>query len=44
MVEWAKRQSKKDEKDRQKKIKSLHEEEEKQLALALQKSLEESSA
>lgn len=44
MIEWAKRQSKRDEKDRQKKIKSLQDEEEKQLAQALQKSLEESSA
>ena len=44
MIEWAKRQSKKDEKDRQKKLKTLQEEEEKQLALALQKSLEESNA
>ena len=44
MIEWAKRQSRRDEKDRQKKIKSLKEEEEKQLALALKKSLEESNA
>jgi hypothetical protein len=44
MIEIAKRQSKRDEKDRQKKLKSLQEEEEKQLALALKKSLEESNA
>ena len=44
MIEQAKRQSKRDEKDRQKKLKSLQEEEEKQLALALKKSLEESNA
>lgn len=44
MIEWAKRESKREEKDRQKKLRSLQDEEEKQLALALKKSLEESNA
>ena len=44
IIEWAKRQSKRDEKDRQKKMKSLQDEEEKQLAMALKKSLEESGS
>lgn len=44
MIEWAKRQSRKDEKDRQKKLKCLQDEEDKQIALAVKKSLEESNA